>query len=476
MRLSILTLLAVLGVCWTAHGSEARVPILYSTDLFHPHADPDDHYDLACLFAMPEFDVKGVILDLGGTQAQGSGRPAVEQMMKIAGRKAPYAIGLSRPLRGREDRALDEPDEFQAAVRLILSVLGTSDRKVTLFTTGSCRDVAVAFNREPKLLKDRVGAVYFNIGRGPNESQEECNVGYDPAAYLRLFESGLPLYWCPCFGKEGYETLYTVDQTKVVGACTRPVQNYFVYCLTKSTDEPIAFLAGGPRPLPTGPRAMWCTAPMFHAAGREVYQRGSDDFVALPPGAAKKQGLAGKRVEAYRFVPMRATLEEPARAVAEPQLKPPPPGKLAAAFAGRSRDRVGTGGPKPDGQPDCCVRVLGIDPQKPIKNIVLTGPNNGRWEYVETGRWWRLAYDRTGRQLDGYFQFYASGEHQIEIVYQDGSSQRARFQVPNVGWPTFRVAIGPAEPNGFVFQAVDPRYREIMASALRNLLAGLGRE
>ena len=476
MRLSILTLLAVLGACWTARGSEARVPILYSTDLFHPHADPDDHYDLACLFAMPEFDVKGVILDLGGTQAKGSGRPAVEQMMKIAGRKAPYAVGLSRPLRSRDDKALDEPDEFQGAVRLIFSVLQKSDRKVTLFTTGSCRDVAVAFNREPKLLREKVEAVYFNIGRGPNESQEECNVGYDPAAYLRLFESGLPLSWCPCFGKDGYETLYTADQTTVVGACTRPVQNYFVYCLSRSKDDPIAFLAGGPRPLPTGPRAMWCTAPMFHAAGREVYQRGPDDFLALAPGAAQKQGLAGKVVAAYRFVPMRASLEESARAVAEPQVQEPPPGKLAAAFAGRSKDRVGTGRPEPDGQPDCCVRVLGADPQKPIKNIVLTGPNNGRWEYVETGRWWRLAYDRTGRQLDAYFQFYASGEHQIEIVYQDGSSQGARFEVPNVGGATFRVAIEPAEPNGFVFRAVDPRYREIMASALRNLLAGLGRE
>jgi len=476
MQKTVLSVLVVLGLAVVARGDDPRVPILYSTDLFHPHADPDDHYDLACLFAIPEFDVKGVILDLGGTQVKGSGRPAVEQMMHVTGRKVPCAIGLSRPLRGRQDKALDEPDPFQAAVRLILSVLRESPEKVVLFTTGSCRDVAAAFNREPELLREKVRAVYFNIGRGPNESQEECNVGYDPAAYLRLFESGLPLCWCPCFGKEGYQTFYQVDQTVVVGACAGPVQNYFVYCLSRSTADPIAFLAGGPHPLPTGPRAMWCTAPMFHAAGRKVYQRGAGDFAALPPGEAEKQGLARKAVEAFRFVPMRATLEEPPRApVVEPRPAEPPAGRLAAAYAGRTKDRVGTAHPEPDSQPDCCVRVLGVDPQKPIKNVVLTGPNKGRWEYVATGRWWRLAYERSGRQLECYFQFYASGEHQLEIIFEDGSSQAARFQVPNLGWPSFRVAIDPAEPNGSVFRATDPRYQQIMASSLKNLLAGLGR-
>ena len=345
--------LSALVLCTGLAVAGDRIPVVHSTDLFHPHADPDDHYDLACLFAMPEFDIRGIILDLGGTQAKQPGRPAVEQMMHITGRKVPYGFGLSRPLRSREDKAVDEPAEFQAGVHLLLSVLRESKEPVTIFTTGSCRDVAAAFNREPDLLKKKVKAVYFNIGRGPNEPQEECNVGYDPAAYLRMFESGLPLYWCPCFGKDGYETLYEADQAAVVGACTPAVQNYFVYCLTKSTADPIAFLTGGPHPLPKGPRAMWCTAPMFHAAGRSVYQRGADDFVALAPAEAEKRGLSGKETDLFRFVPMRAT--------------------------------VGDG--------------------------------------------------KTG----------------------------------------LRVELPPAQPNGFVFRSTDPRYKRIMASCLKNLLAELGR-
>ncbi len=237
----MVALLLAVALTAQAVGDGGTIPILYSTDLFHPHADPDDHYDLACLFSMREFDIRGIVLDMGGTQAKRPGRPPIEQMVHITGRKCPYAIGLSRALKNRKDRALEEPDEFQGGVRLILNKLRESKEKVVLFTAGSCRDVAAAFNREPELLKAKVRAVYFNVGRGPNEVQDECNVAYDPEAFLRIFESGLPLFWCPCFGKYGFETHYTADQTAVVGACSPRVQNYFVYCLTKSTADPIAF-------------------------------------------------------------------------------------------------------------------------------------------------------------------------------------------------------------------------------------------
>ena len=229
--------------------------------------------------------------------------------MHITGRKAPYAIGLSKPLRSRDDKALEETEEFQGGVQLLLSLLRNANDKVLLHCAGSCRDVAAAFNREPGLFREKVKAIYVEAGNGPGGEQNEYNVLLSPFAYLRLLESGLPIYWCPCFGKDGYETHYGADQPKVVGACTRPVQNYFVYCLTKSSEDPIAFLNSGPHRLPTGERAMWCTAPMLHAAGRKIYQRGPDDFVALAPGDAAKAGLAEKAVDAFHFVPVRLNAE-----------------------------------------------------------------------------------------------------------------------------------------------------------------------
>jgi len=112
-RLLVLHLLA--GLLWTAaycaiSSEPKKTPILYSTDLFHPHDDPDDHYDLAALFAIQEFDLRGIILDLGARQKQKPGRLPVEQMMHITKRKVPCAVGLADPLRSPDDKALDQPE------------------------------------------------------------------------------------------------------------------------------------------------------------------------------------------------------------------------------------------------------------------------------------------------------------------------------------------------------------------------------
>jgi inosine-uridine nucleoside N-ribohydrolase len=283
------------------------VAILYSTDLFHPHDDPDDHFDLATLLALEECDVRGIVLDLGAKQKQKTGRPAVEQMMRITGRRLPCAIGLGRRLESRLDKALDQPEEFQGGVKLILDTLRDYPGRVAIFSTGSCRDVAAAFNRQPDLFRRKVQAVYVNAGNGPAGMQTEYNVGLDPEAYARMFESGLPLYWCPCFGTEGYQTLLTIDQSRVIGGCAPAVQNFFVYCLTRSQADPIRFLRSGPHPLPGGERRMWCTAALLHAAGRRIYQRGADDFVALRPGDARQ---AEKEVQVFEFLPMRGRATE----------------------------------------------------------------------------------------------------------------------------------------------------------------------
>jgi hypothetical protein len=112
---------------------------------------------------------------------------------------------------------------------------------------------------------------------------------------------------------------------------------------------------------------------------------------------------------------------------------------------------------------------------KSIKNIIVTGPNQGHWEHVETGRWWRVAFERQGPQIDCFFSFYAPGEHRVEIVYDNGDTQTASFVVPDLASAELLVELHPAEPNGFVFHVTDPRYEKILASCLKNLLAELDR-
>jgi len=469
-----------------ARGAPPKVPILYSTDLYHPHGDPDDHYDLATLFAIDQFDIRGIVIDIRGDNVHDVGRAPLEQMMRITGRRVPYAVGLTRDLNDPTDKVLDVPSRFQGGVELILSSLREAEQKVVLFLAGSCRDAAVALNRDPDLLKEKIKALYINAGNYPSGLQWEHNVRMAPVSYFRLFRSGLPIYWCPCWASESAETreksrrrpnlatYYQADQTEVVAACTSPVQNYFVYCLTRSSADPIAFLQSGPHPLPEGIRHMWCTAPLIHAAGWKTYRSDSDQFVALSPDDPQVSRAGMKEVDVFDFVSMHATVRQP-RATAE--AKPPTveSGQLVAVYQGKTKDRVGTRSAEPDHRDDCCVRLFGLPERNPIENIVITGPQDGRWELRETGRWWRIAHERQDSSMDCYFQFYAAGQHWIEIILVDGTSKSAKFHVPEPDAMRLEVELEPAEPNGFVFRATSQEYERVLESCLKHLLARLGR-
>ena len=61
--------------------------------------DPDDHFDLATVFAMKTLDIRAVILDshidrLTQDQESGGGQIPLQQMMHVTGRDVPWAIGL----------------------------------------------------------------------------------------------------------------------------------------------------------------------------------------------------------------------------------------------------------------------------------------------------------------------------------------------------------------------------------------------
>ncbi|NUQ62501.1 MAG: hypothetical protein HUU20_08430 [Pirellulales bacterium] len=458
-----------------------KIPIVYSTDLLHPHDDPDDHYDLATLFALDEFDLRGILLDLGERQTARMGRPPVEQMIKITGREVPYRAGLDRSLRGPGDTAAGGSAESQGGIELLLSALRKCHRPAVLFTTGSCRDVAAAFNREPDLMKEKVRALYVNAGNGPQGPQWEYNVQLDEEAYFRLFDSGLPLYWCPCWsdepgnpeailGRKVYATYYVADQAQVVGACSPRVRNYFVYCLTRSGADPLAFLDSGEHPLPTGKRNMWCTAVFLHAAGREIYERDPQDFVALPPEQAAREGLQGRKATPYEFVPLRATRRD----ASAPETQAATSGGWTAVYGGRCEDHVGNRQAGPDGKRDCLVRLSGVPGGTTVRNVVLTGPKEGRWELQETGRWWRVFLEPSGDRLDCWFSFYAAGPHRMELQLDDGKTEVLKFDVPQPPATALESQLDAAKPNARVFHITDELYPEILASALKNLLAGLG--
>lgn len=331
-------LVCLLLLSQAASAAEPRVPIIYSTDLYHPPTDPDDHFDTAVLFAIKEFDIRCIILDNGlgrqiepGVKAEFKhriGRPALEQLMHITGRKVNYAPGLPKALSSPADKGLDQPAENQKGIEMMLTALRESEEKVTLFLNGSCRDFAAAFNREPDLFRQKVKSIYVNAGIVVEKgvaAQIDFNVELDPIAFFRLFETGVPVYWCSTRPKMSerapggpYSTNFWIHEQRIIRAGNPQVQNYFIYCLTFSKEDPLKFLDSGFQKIPMarafagdGGRFIWCTAPFVHAAGRNIYRKGIADFHALQPEEAERLGIADAKIDLFDFVPISVKPKEP---------------------------------------------------------------------------------------------------------------------------------------------------------------------
>jgi hypothetical protein len=288
-----------------------RIPFIHGTDLFHPHDDPDDHFDLATVFALQELDVRAILLDLGKRQAEKPGRIPVEQMLTLTGRRVPYAVGLSEKLRSPDDKGLDQPAEGQGAVELLLKTLRASPEPIVVHTAGSVRDVCAAYNREPELLRKKVTRLYINIGN-LLENKDEWNVHLDVKAYVGVMRSGLPVYWCPCLPtKENRSTHWVFKHGEVLEGVPPGLLNYFVYALqVVRPDEidPIAAMSMDLRPwrhiLMGMERSMWCTGPLIHATGRSVYRVGDHWVAAASPPSG------GTPAEVFTFVPVRVEISD----------------------------------------------------------------------------------------------------------------------------------------------------------------------
>jgi len=273
-RATLLAIALATAAAGAATAATRTVPIVYTTDLYHPHDDPDDHFDLATLFAIPEFDIRAIVIDTG---KRGIDRPAivaVRQMIHITGRTVSYSTGLVENLPSPDDRGEQQPTHVQAGVELILKEIRDSRTSLTIFTAGSLRDVAAAYNCDPDLFQRKVSRLYVNAGH--SDGGKEWNVDLDPHAYVRILTSGLPVYWVPCFGAGGYLSRWTFRQGDVLASAPLALQNYFAYALTKASPkerDPIRALAEPigeevKRKIWSEPRNMWCTGAFLHAAGR----------------------------------------------------------------------------------------------------------------------------------------------------------------------------------------------------------------
>jgi hypothetical protein len=292
-------MILLVGACCTTPAFAAAtptsapppLPVIYCTDLFHPHDDPDDHFDLAALYALAELDVKGIVLDQGAKQHEKPGRIPVSQLNRLSGGDVPVVIGLATPLRHPQDAGAEQPAEFQGGVDAILRTLREADRLVTIIAVGSLRDVAAAWNREPNLLRSKVGMLLLFIGEASDPEFREYNVGLDPAAFVAVMRSRLPIAWVPCFDgglwqNAGHASFWQARHADLLAHAPTPLIQYFIYALEHASADPAAFLEQPVDPdrrarLFAQTRNLWCTAIFGAVAGRRVVER-DGRFTSLP--------------------------------------------------------------------------------------------------------------------------------------------------------------------------------------------------
>lgn len=270
------------------------VPLIHQTDLFRPHFDPDDHWDLACVYALAaqeNFDLKGVLIDYPPWEHRQPDVQAVTQMNYMHGLSAPVVVGSSIPMHRRTDTQADAPAHERNGVEFILRTLRESPEPVVIQIVGSCRDVALAANCEPALFRDKCRAIYLDAGSGARETPAgadlEYNVNVNAPAYAAIFDIDCPIYWMPCFGEASgiqsvreYGTWYEFQQKEILPALPLMLQNYFAFVLGKhETSQWLNALRTADfsetlRAVGENMREMWSTLGIFHIAGLTVTREG----------------------------------------------------------------------------------------------------------------------------------------------------------------------------------------------------------
>lgn len=193
------------------------VPVIDVTDLYHPHQDPGDNFDILAAYALPEIDLRAVILDCtepfrkyrgpGQSDTRDPGFIPVWQLNYIFGRNVPCATSPFSPMKSPDDKMLDAPPFPQQGIELILKTLRESVAPVHVVSFGSARAVAVAYNREPDLFQKKLARVHLCAG-ATTPTFAEWNVKLDRQAIVCLLRSNLPIALYPCAANNARDTGY----------------------------------------------------------------------------------------------------------------------------------------------------------------------------------------------------------------------------------------------------------------------------
>lgn len=313
-------LLTAWCLCSPARAEEpARIPLIHTSDLYHPYQDLDDHFDLAAVYAIPEYDLRAIVLDNTTKflkEGRSPGAAPVAQLNLLTKRSVPSARGPVDALKSLTDPAQDRPPDEQAGIELLLKTLRESPAPAVVSVVGSARVLAAAYNREPKLLEEKVRAVLLNAGS--TGKYIEWNVNLDRWAYVRLFRSGLTVHWYPCANQKGpfepndeHTTFWKGSHAVLLKDLPPPLFAFFAYATTRNTrQDPLKYLS---EPVPQAvaaqtlkeDRNLWSIPSLVLAAGR-VLAKTEQGWRFVP----KAKLPAGAPVFPLELEPVTATVAD----------------------------------------------------------------------------------------------------------------------------------------------------------------------
>ncbi len=292
-----------------------RRPVIDITDLYHPHQDRGDNFDLIAAYALPEVDLRAVILDITGrylrpyineadpgyNDPRGQRAPGyipVHQLNYIFDRNVPCACAPFDPMRSPDDEMSDAPQFQQSGIDLLIETLRESNEPVDVVSFGSARPLAVALNREPKLLREKVRLAHLCIGGYP-AGYLEWNVQLDVHAFVRLIRSELPLALYPCATEESpfalgtHNCYWTMENLDWVREMDAPLQRYIEFAFGCSTRMDFLNAMDETEPLADmtehygRKHHVWETAVWAQVAERRFVAREGESYQLLPRSSAE---------------------------------------------------------------------------------------------------------------------------------------------------------------------------------------------
>ncbi|GAA4310547.1 hypothetical protein [Compostibacter hankyongensis] len=302
-------------------GSPAkRIPVIVITDLYHPYQDFGDNFDLVTAYALPEIDLKAVILDV--TDAfrkpvadhptlwrdprgpREAGIIPVMQLNYIFNRNIPFACGPFTPMRSPWDKMQDIPGFQQEGIQLLLKTLRESPVPVEILSFGSARPLAVAYNRSPALFRRKVKRIHLSAGTAAPDMRPgkdkganaipggEWNVALDVNAFIRLLQSDLPVALYPCATRDGafvcgqHNTYWQLPGLSFIRTLPPKLHRYltFAYNRTLRPDFLRAMDDNSAKDTTNyaHPHHVWETALWIMVSGRKLVQRADGSCRLVP--------------------------------------------------------------------------------------------------------------------------------------------------------------------------------------------------